>query len=126
MRLLVDTHIFVWMVGEPERLPPAIRDAVVDPNNDVYVSAISVWEIAIKRALGRLPFPLERLDEVLSETGIVVLDLTAAHAIAGGDLPRHHDDPFDRALIAQARVERLTLVSVDHQFTRYDVSLLHD
>lgn len=121
MRLLLDTHIFVWMVGEPERLSPAVAAAVVNPDNDVYLSAVSVWEIAIKRALGRLRFPLERLDALLAEMGVEILDLTAAHAIATGDLPRHHDDPFDRALIGQAKVEGLTLVSVDQAMVRYDL-----
>ncbi|PWC44927.1 type II toxin-antitoxin system VapC family toxin [Azospirillum sp. TSO22-1] len=124
MKLLLDTHIFVWVVGEPERLSPAVAAAVVDPDNDVYLSAVSVWEIAIKRALGRLPFPLERLDALLAEMGVEILDLTAAHAIAAGGLPRHHDDPFDRALIGQAKVEGMTLVSVDQAMTRYDVVLL--
>jgi PIN domain nuclease of toxin-antitoxin system len=124
VRLLIDTHIFVWMAGEPERLSPAVAAAVVDPDNDVFVSAVSVWEIAIKRALGRLPFPLERLDVLLAEMGVEILDLTAAHAIAAGDLPRLHDDPFDRALVAQAKVEGMTLISADHAVARYDVPLM--
>lgn len=124
MRLLLDTHIFVWMVGEPERLPPTVAAAVVDPDNDVYLSAVSVWEIAIKRALGRLPFPLERLDTLLTEMGVEILDLSAAHGVTAGDLPRHHDDPFDRALVGQTKVEGLTLVSVDAAMARYGVALL--
>lgn len=124
MRLLLDTHMFVWMVGEPERLPAAAAAAVVDPDNDVYLSAVSVWEIAIKRALGRLPFPLERLDAVLAEMGVDILDLGAAHAVVAGELPRHHDDPFDRALVAQAKVEGLTLVSVDQMVARYGVPVM--
>ncbi len=124
MKLLIDTHIFVWMTGEPERLSPAAAAAVVHPGNDVFLSAVSVWEIAIKRALGRLSFPLERLDAVLAEMGVEVLDLTAAHGIAAGGLPRHHDDPFDRALVAQARIEGMTLVSADQAVARYDVPVL--
>ena len=120
----MDTHVLVWMAAEPERLPPAVAAAVIDPGNEVFVSAVSVWEIAIKRALGRLPFPLDRLDALLAEMGIEVLDLTAAHAIAAGGLPRHHDDPFDRALVAQARVEGMTLVSADANIVRYDVAVL--
>ena len=124
MKLLIDTHILLWMAGEPERLSPSAAAALVDPANEVFVSAVSVWEIAIKRALGRLMFPLERLDALLAEMVVEVLDLTAAHAVAAGSLPRHHDDPFDRALVAQARTEGMTLVSVDQAVARYDVPVL--
>ncbi len=124
MRLLIDTHILVWMAGEPERLSPAAAAAVVNPDNAVFVSAVSLWEIAVKRALGRLSFPLERLDALLAEMGVEVLDLTAAHAVAAGGLPRHHDDPFDRALVAQARVEGMSLVSADPAVARYDVPVI--
>nr|WP_282188956.1 type II toxin-antitoxin system VapC family toxin [Azospirillum aestuarii] len=122
--MLIDTHILVWMAGEPERLSPAAAAAVVDPDNGVFVSAVSVWEISIKRALGRLTFPLERLDALLAEMGVEVLGLTAAHAIAAGELPRHHDDPFDQALVAQARIEGMTLVSADRNIARYGVPVI--
>lgn len=124
MRLLIDTHIFVWMSSQPERLSPAAAAAVVDPDNEVFLSAISVWEISIKRALGRLPFPLERLDALLTEMGIEMLDLSAAHGIAAGGLPRHHDDPFDRALVAQSQIEGMTLVSADQAVARYGVPVI--
>lgn len=124
MRLLIDTHILLWMAAQPERLSSAARAAVEAPSNTVFVSAVTAWEIAIKQALGRLHFPLERWDEVIDGMRLEVLDLTSAHAIAAGLLPRHHDDPFDRALIAQAQVERLTLVSADHAVTRYDIAVL--
>jgi len=124
VRLLLDTHIFLWTFGDPDRLPSVVAKAIVDPDNDVFLSAISVWEIAIKRALGRLDFPLERLDETLTETGFEVLDFTAHHAVAAGALPRHHDDPFDRALIAQAVTDGLVLASVDRNMPRYGLRLL--
>lgn len=87
MKLLIDTHILLWMIGDPERLSPAAAAAVVDPGNEVFVSAVSAWEIAIKRALGRLRFPLERWDTLLTQMGVDVLNLTPGHAIAAGDLP---------------------------------------
>ena len=88
-----------------------------------FVSAASVWEIAIKRALGRIVFPLEDLDTILTRAGFEELPIASAHAIAAGGLPRHHADPFDRMLIAQARVEDLTLASEDSAFGAYDVRL---
>ena len=94
------------------------------PDNQVFVSAVTAWEIAIKRALGRLKFPIDRFDDILVRMGFDTLPILPAHAIAAGSLPRHHDDPFDRMLIAQARVESLTLVSSDQAVGRYDVPVL--
>jgi PIN domain nuclease of toxin-antitoxin system len=90
----------------------------------VSVSAVTAWEIAIKHALGRLKFPIDRFDDVMQRMGFEALPILPAHAIAAGGLPRHHDDPFDRMLIAQARIEGLTLVSVDAAVARYDVPVL--
>ncbi len=112
------------MAGAPERLSPAASTAVVDSDNGVFVSAVSVWEISITRTLGRLSFPLERLDVLLAEMGVEVLSLTAAQAIAARELPRHHDDPFDRALVAQARIEGMALVSTDRNIARYGVPVI--
>jgi PIN domain nuclease of toxin-antitoxin system len=95
------------------------------PANTVFVSAASVWEIAIKRALGRLDFPLEELDAVLTRAGFAHLLIDAGHAIAAGGLPRHHADPFDRMLVAQSRAEDLTLVSEDAAIAAYDVRLFN-
>ena len=100
-----------------------MRVAVAAPDNKVFVSAVTAWEIAIKHALGRLKFPLDRFDDVMLRMGFDVLPILATHAIAAGGLPRHHDDPFDRMLIAQARIEGLTLVSSDQAVARYDVPI---
>ncbi|MCX7380007.1 MAG: type II toxin-antitoxin system VapC family toxin [Alphaproteobacteria bacterium] len=124
MRLLIDTHILLWSLLSPERLPPSARSAIMEPAHDVLVSVASLWEIAIKHALGRLHLPIERLPALVTELGCTVLPITAPHALAAGALPRHHADPFDRMLIAQARHEGLTLVTVDAAFTQYDVPLL--
>lgn len=124
MRLLLDTHVFIWACVEPERLSVAERDAIADPRNDVFASAASAWEIAIKRALGRLSFPVERFDEFADALGFRPLPMTSAHGIAAGGLPRYHDDPFDRMLVAQARIEALTIVTSDRKIPQYEVALL--
>jgi PIN domain nuclease of toxin-antitoxin system len=99
---------------------------VAAPDNQVFVSAVTAWEIAIKHALGRLKFPIDRFDDILRRMGFDALPILPAHAIAAGSLPRHHDDPFDRMLIAQARAEALILVSRDQAVGRYDVPILGD
>jgi PIN domain nuclease of toxin-antitoxin system len=121
LRLLLDTHTLVWAISRPDRLRNPVRTAVVASDNTVFVSAASAWEIAIKRVLGRLTFPLEDFDRVLDEAGFEHLPVQAAHGIEAGGLPRHHADPFDRMLIAQARVEDLILVSEDAAFAAYEV-----
>jgi PIN domain nuclease of toxin-antitoxin system len=97
---------------------------VASPDNQVFISAVTAWEIAIKHALDRLKFPIDRFDDILVRMGFDTLPILPAHAIAAGSLPRHHDDPFDRMLIAQARVESLTLVSSDQAVALYDVPVL--
>ena len=101
-----------------------MREAIAAPANQVLISAATAWEIAIKHALGRLMFPLGLFDEMLQRMGFEPLPILPVHGIMAGGLPRHHDDPFDRLLIAQALAERLTLVSQDEVVGRYDVSLL--
>jgi PIN domain nuclease of toxin-antitoxin system len=96
---------------------------VGSPDNTVVVSAVTAWEIAIKRALGRVKFPVDRFDEIMRRVGFDVLPILPAHAIAAGGLPRHHDDPFDRMLVAQAQIEGLVLVSEDQAVRRYDVPI---
>ncbi len=123
MRLLLDTHVFLWATSEPGRLGERMRQAVTAPDNTILVSAATVWEIAIKRALGRLDFPLEELNAILARAGFDHLPIDAGHAVAAGGLPRHHADPFDRMLVAQARAEGLTLVSEDTAIAAYDVQL---
>ena len=90
----------------------------------VFVSAASIWELAIKAAAGRLRFPIDHIEEILAEAELDILDIMPRHAIVAGGLPKHHSDPFDRMLIAQAQTERLTLVSGDTVMRRYDVALL--
>lgn len=122
MRLLLDTHILLWWLADEDLSAPA-REAIADPANLVAVSTASAWEISIKKALGKLTAP-DDLEQQVREGGFVPLPISLAHGVAAGRLPRHHEDPFDRMLIAQARAERLTIVTRDKRFEDYDVALL--
>lgn len=124
MRLLLDTHVFIWASSDPARLSASARTAITAEANTVFVSAVTAWEIAIKVALARLIFPLDSFEAILADMGMEPLPMTATHGIAAGSLPRHHGDPFDRMLIAQARTEGLTLATADQAFRRYDVPIL--
>ncbi|HZQ27964.1 MAG TPA: type II toxin-antitoxin system VapC family toxin [Acidimicrobiales bacterium] len=123
MRLLLDTHILLWWLADDPSLPARARDSISDPGTEVLVSAATVWEIAIKRASGKLDAPDDLL-EALEANAFDTLAITAAHALAAGELPAHHADPFDRMLIAQAQAETLTLVSVDARLGDYEVERL--
>ena len=120
-RYLADTHILLWALGDDKRLPERHREILLS-SAEVFFSAASVWEIAIKKSLGKLKAP-DCLAELLPQAGFRALDVTPIHAEAISDLPPHHADPFDRLLIAQARVEKMTLLTVDAQFSRYNISL---
>lgn len=123
MNLLLDTHILLWALANDPALESSARDAIVDARNRVLVSAVSAWEIVIKKALGKLRAP-DDLGEQLIQRRFEPLDVTIPHALAVGGLPDHHTDPFDRLLIAQARTEGLTLVTRDANVRRYDVAVL--
>lgn len=123
MKLLLDTNILIWATANSGDLPAFARRALEDPRSELYVSVASAWEIAIKVTLGKLAFPVDRLPAVLDETGCIVLDIGLDHAIHAANLPKHHADPFDRLLIAQAQIEGLTLVTSDSIIPRYGVSL---
>ena len=101
-----------------------MRILIADPEAPIFVSAASFWEAAIKRAKGRLAFNEVALVAAVVESGMRQLPITTDHALAAGDLPRHHYDPFDRMLVAQALAEGLTVISSDSQFRLYDVGLL--
>ena len=123
MRLLLDTHVFLWWLQGDRRLSSTTRKAIAEPSSIVHVSAVSVWEAAIKVALGRLRMDAELPDEI-SASGFIELPVASTHAWMAGRLPRHHDDPFDRMLVAQAAIEELTIVTNDAALARYDVPLL--
>ena len=121
--LLLDTHVALWAFASPEVLRPEVRRAITDPRNTVMVSATSVWEVEIKRALGKLDAP-EGFAALCVERGFDPLNITYRHAEVAGALPPHHSDPFDRMLIAQAIAEDLELVTEDRAMSAYDVRVV--
>ncbi len=126
-RLLLDTHVWLWMLERPERLSVATRERLEDGATELWLSAVSVVEIAIKHRLGKLdlPAPVERyVPERMRRTAVDALPLEVPHALALAALPLHHRDPFDRMLIAQAVSEQVPLVTADDAFGAYDVEVL--
>ena len=123
MNLLLDTHVVLWALAEPAKLARPARSALEDAQNEVLVSVVSAWEIAIKRSLGKLDAP-DDLESAIWMQGFEPLLLTFNHAEQAGLLPPHHRDPFDRMLIAQARAEGLVLVTRDSNIPRYGVHTL--
>jgi PIN domain nuclease of toxin-antitoxin system len=127
MRILLDTHIFIWMATEPERLSSKLTESIIDRQNTLFLSVVSIWEIQIKVALGKLDLMADletTVDTQIKANSIQLLAVDLQHIYALSDLPLHHRDPFDRLLIAQSRVEKLTLASVDRAFDSYEVDLL--
>jgi PIN domain nuclease of toxin-antitoxin system len=123
MRLLVDTQVLIWAaIGSP-RLGTSARAALEDGSNEVSCSVVAPWEIAIKRAVGKLEIDVDLL-EWLAEQDITVLPITAEHVVALAELPLHHRDPFDRMIVAQARHDGLTLVTADRRLEAYSVAVL--
>ena len=122
MRLLLDTHVLLWWLSDDRKLAKNARDIIADSNNDVLVSSASLWEVAIKASLGRLEIELDDLENAIVRNGFRPLPIGFRHAVTVGRLPAIHRDPFDRMLVAQARVEELRLVSHDRVFERYGLS----
>ena len=120
MKLLLDTHTFIWWQEESNTVPIRVKRLIKNPKNSIYFSVVVAWEIAIKKSLGKLKTP-EDVKEAIAENRFLTLPITIDHALAVQHLPHHHKDPFDRLLIAQAKIENLTLVSRDAHFKRYDV-----
>lgn len=124
MNLLLDTHVFLWAVDNNPNLSPKARSAIVDGRNVVFVSAATAWEITIKKGIGKLNIPQGDYLEELRLHRFTPLDITTEHALAIEDLPSYHKDPFDRLLLAQAQMEKLTLVTRDPRFKAYDVQII--
>ena len=124
MSYLLDTHVLLWWMDDAPRLQRHVRDLIGNPDHDIAVSAASIWEAAIKRAIGKLRFETPALLQALHRGHVRVLPITAEHALAAGDLPRHHEDPFDRMLIAQAVVEGLSIVTHDRRLQQYGVGIV--
>ena len=127
LRLLLDTHALLWWLFDDPQMPRRVREAIGDIATQAYVSSATGWELAIKSRLGKLPHAQEAVSNLaglVRASHMQVLPITLEHALAAGALPGPLKDRFDRMLIAQAQIERLTLVSVDREFTRYKVPLL--
>ena len=129
--LLLDTHVFLWWCDNDKRLGEGVRGRIEDSGSTVYVSAVSAWEIALKHRIGKLRWPFSedssvnrRVEEIVEECGFVKLPLDFRHAEQILAVPRHHGDPFDHILIAQAQVEGLEVATSDRAFTAYDVPIL--
>ncbi len=123
MNLLLDTHTLLWWLNDDPTLSAEARELIGDGRQTVYVSAATAWEISIKKALGKLEAP-DDLDAALSANVFQELPISIAHATAAGQLPNHHSDPFDRMLVAQARLENLTLVTRDQNIAKYQVAIV--
>lgn len=127
MTYLLDTGVWLWSVGEPSRISRKARDVMADISHDVFLSAVTSWEVAIKAASGKLQLPEPPdlyVPRRMAAQGLRPLALSHEHALAAFALPAHHRDPFDRLLIAQAKVEEMTLISADRMFDRYPAQLL--
>lgn len=129
MRLLLDTHVFLWMTGQPDKLSKIASEHILDERNSLFLSLVSVWEIQIKLQFGKL-----RLTEALSKlverqceaNEVQILPIALQHVYRLQGLPNYHRDPFDRLLIAQAQFEKMPIVSVDALFDRYPVQKIWD
>ena len=119
MRLLLDTHIVLWVLSDDRRLRPTTRE-LLRAADERFVSAVSAWEIAIKTAAGKLRAPLD-IEDAIVESGLRPIPMAFSDVAELSALPRHHADPFDRMLVAQARARGLTVLTHDRQLTSYDV-----
>jgi PIN domain nuclease of toxin-antitoxin system len=127
MKYLLDTSIWLWSVGSVEKINRAGRELLADGKQEFYLSAASSWEIGIKAASGKLDLPESPVTYVprrLADQGIIPLPILHQHALAVYDLPKHHSDPFDRLLIAQAQMEEMVVLTADSVFRKYKVPLV--
>jgi PIN domain nuclease of toxin-antitoxin system len=124
MRLLVDAHIVIWAVDDPPKLSPHAATALEDPANELLLSAGTIWEVGIKVGLNKLSLSMpfrQWMNKAIADLGLTLLPITVDYADVQVGLPRHHGDPFDRLLVAQAQVENVSLVSADAVFDQYGV-----
>lgn len=120
---LIDTHVLLWWLTDEGSLSDAARAAIADPTRPVQVSAAAIWEMSIKRSIGKLDYP-DDLADALQRSRIDVLPIGFAHASAVADLPLIHQDPFDRMQVAQARMEKLAIITRDRQIVKYGVPVV--
>jgi len=123
MKTLLDTHALLWWLADDPALSVEARTIISSTKNIIFVSSASIWEISIKKNLGKLIAP-DDLEIAISDSGFQTLNIAPSHAHFAGSLPRHHEDPFDRMLIAQAKLEDLTLITHDKRFKNYEIPLI--
>jgi PIN domain nuclease of toxin-antitoxin system len=126
LNLLLDTHVALWAITDSPKLPLKARELIASPKTNVWISAASIWEIAIKHSLGRGDMPISAQDarRYFSESGYRLLAIEAEHALAVEDLPTHHGDPFDRILVAQALMEPMRLMTHDAMVALYSDTII--
>lgn len=126
MRLLLDTHAVIWHIEHNPSLSAKASSAIKNPDNDIFVSVASLWEMSIKASLKKLqlPKPVREIAAELRDGGATIIRIAEEHALATESLPWHHRDPFDRMLVAQAQVDKLTLVTRDEIFKKYEANRL--
>jgi PIN domain nuclease of toxin-antitoxin system len=127
VKLLLDSHTLIWAVDDVGQLSPTATILLQDPNNDLFLSAASLWEIAIKVSLGKLTLQSaykQWMSQATADLGLAILPITIAYADIQTTLPRHHGDPFDRLLIAQSQADSLPILSADSQFDAYGITRL--
>ena len=123
MKLLLDTHVFLWWLNDDPKLGPKARSAIEKPENFVFVSAATAWEIAVKRANDKLEAPGD-IAAWIEQSAFTDLPIEVEHAVASAELPKHHNDPLDRLLVAQTQLEEMTLVARDDEIDKYGVPVL--
>jgi PIN domain nuclease of toxin-antitoxin system len=127
LKLLLDAHSLYWAIYDPDKLPPTVRAAIADIRNSLFVSLATLWEMANKAAVDRLPLAgpsIDRMVERIEQLGVTFLPITQGEIVAAATLPHHHADPFDRILVAQAQARGLHVVTKDSKMALYDVRIL--
>ncbi len=124
MQLLLDTHVWLWLLDGSPRLPAETTELLADPAHQLSLSVASIWEVGVKHAAGRLDLPVSPQECVRLSTWVTVLRIEAEDALAAAGLPRLHGDPFDRLLVAQAQRRELTILTADRVLSGYDVQVL--
>jgi len=128
MKLLVDTHIFLWFVNDDHELNNHIKDMIEDRKNIIYLSIASLWEMSIKYNLGKLKLDKsyeEFIRKEIYETRLILLNININHLIINANLPFHHKDPFDRLIISQSIAEKIPIISVDSTFVQYSINIIN-
>ena len=128
MNLLVDTHALIWFITDNNKLPINTKKFIESNDNDCYVSIATFWEIGIKNSIGRLDLnsDLQKIFRIIEESGFDILPITTNHILQNADLELYHQDPFDRIIIAQAMVEKMTIITKDIQFKNYNIPIVWD